>query len=177
MQSFIRFVSTALCVLILAFVIPTQLAFAATQSGGSNSSHRTQAGATTYYDCGGTCENQDPYTTGCGSLSNGAYMANAESIIDQSGTKLAMIANWYSPECGTNWNETDLYASIATKVSIFRTNALPTYCYPTDCTSFYTQTASPLWTNMAYAPDIQAYATTTAQSPNDHLYYTVSIGA
>ena len=178
MHPLTRLAIATVCIVALLCSIPIPLAAAATHgSGSAGPRHTTKAATTSFYDCGDTCENQDPYTTGSGSLSNGAYMANAESIFDQSGTKLAMVGNWYSPECGTNWNVTYLYASTATKISIYRDNTLPTYCYPTDCNSFYTQSASPLWTNMAYAPTTNAYAITTARSPNDQLYYTANIGA
>ena len=167
----LRLTATSMLLVIVLFTTTSWTAFAATNSSGPYHSSRIQ---TITNNCGGTCDNQDPYQTGC---SQGAYIANSSAIIDKQGTKLISVYNWYSPSCGTNWNVTELAGSIATKISIFRTNSLPSYCYPVDCTSFYKGKASPMWTNMAYAPTIEAYADATAQSPNDHVYYSISLGA
>ena len=155
----LRLTATSMLLVIVLFTTTSWTAFAATNSSGPYHSSRIQAITN---NCGGTCDNQDPYQTGC---SQGAYIANSSAIIDKQGTKLISVYNWYSPSCGTNWNVTELAGSIATKISIFRTNSLPSYCYPVDCTSFYKGKASPMWTNMAYAPTIELMQTLLLRVP------------
>ncbi len=146
-------------ILIVTTMVGSGNAFAATNSGGPH--HKTQITAS-YYNCGGTCENKDPYQYGCNS---GAYVAASVSVNDASGHSLLSVENWYSPKCGTNWAVEYFYsASVQEFVYLLKPNGGGLlYCSPTDC-SYYSGSAQPLWTNMTFAPTTKITACGKSQS-------------
>jgi hypothetical protein len=170
-RSFLHIFAAILCLLTASFFISPQLAHAASSS---SSSHLRTAVSASYYNCGGSCFNKDPYSTGC---ANNAYDAHDIGVYDNFGQKLLSIHNWYSTSCGTNWNVTyptysnAYFIQISIQSSGFNTTLL---CEPTICTQAYTGTGSPLWTNMVFSPGsppTTATACGAAYSYNDNHRY------
>jgi len=131
------------------------LTYASIHNGGPPpGSSVPNGGGGGFYNCGGSCENKDPYQTGC---INGAYIANSQS------TDLVAVENWYSPNCGTNWNVTHLNGATDLIITIYRLDGSPAHCYPENCSSHYMGGLSPMWTNMVFAPNVMTEA-------HDHIY-------
>jgi hypothetical protein len=133
-------VMSALLLLILFAATSIGTMYAASKG---NSVYSKKGVSSTYYTCGGTCENKDPYHTGC---SKGAYRANYQA------NALVRVEDWYSPKCGTNWNITYLNGPTDLIISIYRLDGSPSHCYPENCYDRYTRNITPLWTNMVVAP-------------------------
>lgn len=139
MQRLYLVLMSVLLLLILFAITAIDMAYAAT---AAKSVHQNE-GHSAHYNCGDTCENKDPYQTGC---SKGAYRANYQVSM------LIMVENWYSPKCGTNWNLTYLYGATELIISIYRLDGSPSHCYPENCYDHYNKSISPMWTNMVIAP-------------------------
>jgi hypothetical protein len=58
----------------------------------------------------------DPVQSGC--WDNNAYIA-AQAYFPVKGDPLGFVANWYSPDCGTNWAETVVYNDPGVQSEIF----------------------------------------------------------
>jgi hypothetical protein len=174
-------------VVVFVLVFATLLIVIQPQNVHASGSGPHAAIRTDTVSCSGqSCENQDPLQTGCASLTvGGAKMANASAILDSStGLVLARVYNWYSNTCNTNWvqaevlpNNPHAYSNVKIQIDIYRSNNTPVYCYPVNCKSFDTQDVNPMWSNMAYAPTVEAYAEVVVQDPIDGLYYSGTIGA
>ena len=184
MRRFHRVLTYAAMFTILVVLIQPPTALAAGSGPHVITTHGIKAIA---ISCSGQgCENQDPFQTGCGSLTaGGAQMVNASAVLDNStGLILARVYNWYSSVCQTNWVQAEVlpdnpnaYPNAKIQIDIYRGNNTPVYCYPVDCVSFDTHEVNPMWSNMAYAPFVTAYAEVVVQDPIDGLYYSGSIGA
>ena len=114
-------------------------------------------------DCYGSgCYNKDPFQTKCGVNGQPAHSGNVVSYtsayIPSNSTGgvdgyLGVIYNYYSSFCNANWAEVTMYQDPgrAVLIDIDTTDANGHYekqCEPTNCTSGYTGTSYPAWTNM-----------------------------
>lgn len=114
-------------------------------------------------DCtGASCDGQDPYQLNCGVNGEPAHSGNRVTVnsayIPSNATggvdgELGVIYNYYSTFCNANWAEVTMYQDPgrAVSIDISTTDAngkSEKQCEPSNCTSAYTGTSYPAWTNM-----------------------------
>jgi hypothetical protein len=109
---------------------------------------------------GASCDNLDPFEHHCNITSLQAIDIPCNGTCSGSA---ATLVNYYSAGCNANW--TYLYggnpAGRPFLIDIDTTYERATgvkvhvhYCYPEDCSSYYTGTAYPLWTNMVNGDEV-----------------------
>jgi hypothetical protein len=143
-MSLLKKMFSLVAVVICLFVMTTGSAFAA----GTGPHTQAKALSTTAACYGHTCNDQDPYTYGCWD-SNAYINSPSKYVYDSlSGNLVAIIENWYSPDCNANWNQTITYGLLLYNVTITNQNK-DEGCYPSNCKPIYQGfTSSPTYSDM-----------------------------
>lgn len=117
---------------------------------------------------GPTCNNLDPYQQHCDVTSVRSIYVNCSGTCSGSA---AVLKNVYSAGCNANWTVLEygnpagrpFLIDIDTSYYIGSRRVRSHLCYPENCSSYYTGTGYPMWTNMV---DGQNLATACAHTNN-----------
>ncbi|MBE3016085.1 hypothetical protein IL992_44105 [Microbispora sp. NEAU-D428] len=145
-----------------ALTVPLGMLLVLAVSAPSTAHASARAAQATYYNCGGSCWNTDPYDTTCASDSQ---PVNTAYVDDGKGHTLGRVENWYSYRCGTNWAVGYEYS--AAKDALIGAWALTgerQLLYPENGSYYPSSSPQPMWTNQTFAATVTAEACMWAHS-------------